>query len=342
MKIAGVEVANGRLPYLIAEISCNHCGSLDKARELIAAAKAAGADAVKFQAYTPDTITIDHLSPDFLLRSGPWKGKSLYQLYKEAHTPFEWFPVLYEHADKVRIPLFASVFDKSSVDMLEKLGCPAYKIASMEIVDLPLIRYAAATGKPMIISTGMASDKEIVAATMASKRTNTAFLACVSNYPARDTDPELYRLRRLQEMCDIVGISDHTLGDHIAVGATALGASIIEKHFILDIMDESHDANFSLDPEAFSRMRDAVHNVWMSVSSGPSALVDVEEDSRVFRRSIYVVEDIKKGQLFTEQNIRSIRPGFGMEPAMLTRLVGRRKAAMDLTRGTALKKEMVK
>lgn len=340
MKIAGHTIANGRLPYLIAEISCNHCGSFEKALELINAAADAGADAVKFQAYTPDTITIDHHSQDFLIQSGPWKGKSLYDLYKEAHTPFDWFPDLFHRAETQRVAMFASVFDKSSVDMLEHLGCPAYKIASMEIVDIPLIKYAASTGKPLIISTGMASDKEVLQAIGASKRGNTAFLACVSNYNERRTGPELYRMKQLQEMCDIVGVSDHTLGDVIAIGATSMGAAIIEKHMVMDVNDPSHDAKFSITPYEFSEMRNAVHQAWNSISR-ESKLEDVEEDSRVFRRSLYVVKDIAKGEKLTEANVRSIRPGYGMEPALLPRILGR-KATSAIQRGTALRKDMIK
>lgn len=339
MKIAGREIANGRLPYLVAECSCNHCGDIHKATELIKAAKAAGADAVKFQAYTPDTITLNSDKPDFLIKSGPWKGRSLYDLYKEAHTPFEWFPALYGMADHVGITMFASVFDKSSVDMLERLGCPAYKIASMEIVDIPLIKYAASTGKPLIISTGMASDKEVLQALGASIRSNTAFLACVSNYSERYSGPELYRMKQLQSMCDIVGVSDHTLGNSIAVGATAMRAAIIEKHMIMDVIHPSHDAKFSITPEDFGEMKKAVHQVWLS-NTRESTLHDTEEDSRIFRRSLYVVKDIKKGEKFTEANVRSIRPGWGMEPALLPRVIGR-KACVDIPRGTALTRDMI-
>ncbi len=340
MKIAGQTIANGDIPYLIAEVSCNHCGDIHKATELIKAAKEAGADAVKFQAYTPDTITLDLRTKDFLIHSGPWRGKSLYDLYKEAHTPFEWFPALFGMADHVGITMFASVFDKSSVDMLERLGCPAYKIASMEIVDIPLIKHAAATGKPLIVSTGMASEREVLQAIGATKRGNTAFLACVSNYDDRASGPELYRLGHLQGMCDISGLSDHTTGEVMATGAAAMGAAIIEKHLILDRSDPSPDAGFSSTPEEFAVMRSYVHEVWFSLVR-EGHLYDIEENSRIFRRSLYAVADIKKGERLTEENIRSIRPGYGMEPAMLPRILGK-KAAIDIQRGDALRKDMLK
>jgi len=341
MKINGREIANGLMPYLICEISCNHCGDIHKATELIKAAKKAGADAVKFQAYTPDTITIDHRGPDFLIKAGPWKGQSLYDLYKKAHTPFAWFPALYGMADHVGITMFASVFDKSSVDMLERIGCPAYKIASMEIVDTPLIRYAADTGKPLIISTGMASELEVGRAIHASRRNSTAFLACVSSYPAHPAHPELNRLRVLMNTTDISGISDHTVSDEMAIGATAMGAAIIEKHLILDSSEDSLDADFSLTPEEFKRMADAVSNVWMSTRPMGSEVHDPEEDSRIFRRSLYAVENIRKGEKLNESNVRSIRPGNGMPPAMLPKILGKR-AAVDIQRGTAMSRELIK
>lgn len=340
MKIAGQEIGRGQRPYLIAEVSCNHCGDIHKATELIKAAKAAKADAVKFQAYEPDTITIDHDSDDFRIQTGPWKGRTLHDLYKEAHTPFAWFPALFGMADHVGITMFASVFDKTSVDMLERLGCPAYKIASMEIVDIPLIKYAAATGKPLIISTGMASEKEIMQAIGASKMRNTAFLACVSAYPSHPGDPGLARLKRLQDLCEVVGISDHTPSNEMAIGATALGAAIIEKH--LKLKDTTTlDEEFSLTPAQFKGMAWSAHQTWFS-ASGKKFLFDNEDDSRIFRRSLFVVKDIKRGQLLSEDNIRSIRPGKGLPPYLFPRLVGKKRAAIDIKRGTPLSKDLIK
>lgn len=340
MKIAGREIGRGNRPYLIAEVSCNHTGDIHKATELIKAAKASGADAVKFQAYEPDTITIDHDSDDFRIQTGPWAGQTLHQLYTKAHTPFAWFPALFGMADYVGITMFASVFDKSSVDMLERLGCPAYKIASMEIVDIPLIKYAASTGKPLIISTGMASDKEIMQAIGASKMRNTAFLSCISSYPSHPSDPGLMRLRRLQDMCEVVGISDHTKTDETAIGATALGAAIIEKHMKLP-GDITLDDEFSLTPKEFDDMRHHVFETWLSCNN-PQPHMNIERDSRIFRRSLFVVQDIKKGQLLSEDNIRSIRPGYGMPPYLLPRLVGKKRAAVDIKRGTPLSKDLLK
>lgn len=340
MKIAGTEIGRGHRPFIVAEVSCNHNGDIHLATELIKAAKAAGADAVKFQAYEPDTITLDHNGDDFILKSGPWQGMTLYQLYKEAQTPFAWFPALFGMADHVGIPMFASVFDKSSIDMLERIGCPAYKIASMEIVDIPLIKYAAATGKPLIISTGMASEREIMQAIGASKMRNTVFLACVSSYPASVHDPELARLKRLQELCEVAGVSDHTITTEIAVAATALGAAVIEKHLMLPDT-KTHDKDFSMTPDQFRDMVDAVHQTWNS-AFGQWQKIELEEDTRPLRRSLYAVADIKKGELLSDDNVRSIRPGYGMPPYLLPRLIGKKRAAVDIPRGTALKKELLK
>ena len=331
MNIAGIDIANGLKPYLIAEASCNHCGNLQTALTLIEMAKNSGADAIKFQAYTPDTITINSAEDDFIIKDGLWAGQTLYQLYRQTQTPFEWFPKLYEKSDEVGIPLFASVFDRSSIEMLERLGCPAYKIASMEITDTNLIRYAATTGKPVIISTGMASEDEIVKAMRAAIRGNFAVLACVSSYPASIKDPALARLRSLQEYCDISGLSDHTLGHDLAIAATGMNAAIIEKHLCLSRQDPTQDALFSMEPREFKIMAQAISAVHTSLIDAPAP----EEAMQQFRRSIYAVKDIKKGFPLTEENIRSIRPGYGLPPRMMTSLL-RRRAAVDIRKGTAL------
>ncbi len=323
MIIDGREIKAGLAPYIIAEASCNHGGLVDNACSLIDAAKYAGADAVKFQAYTPDTITLNCNKPDFIIQEGLWKGRNLYELYTQTHTPFEWFPKLFKHAKKVGITIFASAFDKSSVDMLAELDCPAYKIASMEIVDTPLIRYAASKNKPMIISTGMADIRDIKAAREACDNTNVAFLHCTSEYPGTIEWADLGRMLIIKMLLGegaVVGVSDHTPGATIVpIAATALHAAIIEKHICLDDV-ETEDALFSLRPEAFKTMVDVT-----KYTSEAIRLRDFASNpSRQLKRSLYAVADIKKGEIFTENNIRSIRPGYGISPRSLPRLLGKK------------------
>ncbi len=325
MKIADREIKNGALPYIIAEVSCNHNGYIENALDLIKVAKYAGADAVKFQAYTPDTMTLDCNKPDFIIQGGIWKGQTLYSLYERTYTPFDWFPNLFKAAAKEGITAFASVFDPSAVDMLEALGCPAYKIASMEVTDTPLIKYAASKGKPLIISTGMAKITEVLDAREAAGP-NSAFLHCTSEYPGTVELASLSGIARLRGYLNdhftdqaVVGVSDHT-GDSpiVPVAATALGAAIIEKHIMLD-MSETEDREFSLTPREFRAM----------VRSGREAHEAcqprefVSNPSNQFRRSLYACEDIREGDKFTEYNIRSIRPGYGIAPKHLPRLIGR-------------------
>lgn len=330
MIIDGREISSRFPPYIIAEISCNHNGSLDKALKLINAAKQAGADAVKFQAYTPDTITLDHDSEEFRIQGGPWNGRRLHKLYSQTHTPFEWFPRLFEYAAERRITIFSSVFDKSSVDMLGKLGCPAFKIASMEITDLPLIRYAASTGKPLIISTGMATEKEIDEAFAETAYIDVIGLACVSGYPTKIEDANL---DKIGNSYFVRGISDHSVGHLIPAAATARGAQMIEKHLMLG--DElTEDFEFSCDPTHFRVMVNTVHKIWKALQ--PKKINPAEDSSRQLRRSLYVVADIKQGEPFTEDNVRSIRPAYGLPPKELPWVLTK-SAAVDLKRGTALK-----
>lgn len=331
MLINGQEIKNNNPPYIIAEASCNHGGMVDNACSLIDAAWYAGADAVKFQAYTPDTLTLDCNKPDFIIQDGLWKGRNLYDLYTQTHTPFEWFPKLFKHAKKRGITLFASVFDKSSVDMLEKLECPAYKIASMEIVDTPLIKYAASKNRPMIISTGMADIKEIKSAYEACDATNVAFLHCTSEYPGTVEYADLSRMIMMKVLLGSevpVGISDHTPGPTIVpIAASALGAAIIEKHLCLDDVD-TEDREFSLRPDEFKMM--------VNMTKYTNEAVKLREfaanPSRQLRRSLYAVEDITKGDVFTEENLKSIRPGYGISPKNLPRLLGK-KATQNYRRG---------
>lgn len=330
-------------PFIIAEVSCNHMGQFDLAIELIDCAVAGGADAVKFQAYTPDTITLNSKGPDFIIKDGPWKGRSLWELYQKTHTPFEWFPKLFEYAKRQGIQAFASVFDKTSVDMLEKLNCPLYKIASMEITDLPLIRYTAATGKPIIISTGMASLDEIddaadAATAGAGDSANFALLSCVSGYPTPQDEGGLDKLETLINEYWNVGISDHTQGRDIPIAATAMGAIIIEKHIRIFGFSGSEDHEFSLSAGEFRAMSNAVRSVWQSMQKTAKKS---EQSSRQLRRSLYVTQNIKAGERFTEKNLRSVRPSYGMSPARLPEVIGR-QAAIDILKHTPLDTRMIK
>ncbi len=332
MDIGGRIIGGYMPPYIVAEISCNHCGSIDRAKRLIAAAKKAGADAVKTQCYDPDTITLDINRPDFIVQGGLWQGRTLYELYGKAHTPLGWHQELYRTAQDEGIPIFSSVFDRTSVDLLEHLGCPAYKIASFEVVDTPLIEYVAKTGKPMIISTGMATDKEILDANVASNR-KAAFLHCTSEYPGTVEYASLDRISHIDQLLEFhspVGISDHTAGTAVPIAATALRASIIEKHIKLASGPKSEDSLFSLDPEEFREMTDIVR-----VMHGAMIIRPSNGESRQMRRSLYVVKDIEAGESFTHDNVRSIRPGYGAPPKMLHRMIGQ-KAGKPYHKGDRL------
>lgn len=333
MEIGGVKIGKGFPPYVIAEVSCNHGGKLENAKKLIRLAKAANASAVKTQCYEPQTITIDIRKPDFILQDGLWKGRTLWELYKTAHTPFKWHPDLYKVAHDEGVTIFSSVFDKTAVDYLEDLGCPAYKIASMEIVDIPLIEYAASTGKPMIISTGMASTEEIIEADQASGG-RAAFLHCMSEYPGTIETSNLGSIKHLQKMFPgrEIGISDHSDGSVVPVAAVALGACIIEKHFGLLPGVRSEDDTFSMSTDDFKEMVEIIKQTYGAMQEIPLN----GNPTRQVRRSLYVLEDIKKGESFTERNIGSIRPGYGLPPKMLPKMIGRR-AQQDYRRGDPLK-----
>lgn len=331
IEIDGVKIGPGHPPYTIAEVSCNHGGSLDNALWLIRKAKEAGASAVKTQCYTADTITLNINKVDFIIQDGLWKGRTLWELYDKAHTPFEWHPQLYAMAKKIGITIFSSVFDHSAVDYLEDLGCPAYKIASMEVVDIPLIERVTRTGKPIIISTGMASKDEILDAYKASPQA--AFLHCTSEYPATIEDANLGRMRELMKMLpdNIIGVSDHSPGCVVPIAAVALGARIVEKHFGLIPGVVSEDDEFSLDYAGFKDMTQKVRQVYEALQPRERIL----NPSRQFRRSLYAVEDIQIGDSFTPENIRSIRPGYGLPCKLLPQLLGR-KAKKDYRRGDPL------
>lgn len=320
MKIAGRSIGGTEPPFIVAEISCNHNGSLAVAKRLIKAAKEAGADAVKTQCYEADTITLDCKKPDFIIQSGLWRGQSLHELYSKTATPFGWHPDLYKVAQDAGITIFSSVFDRSSIDFLEGLGCPAYKIASFEIVDTPLIEYAARTGKPLIISTGLATDADILDANEASGG-KAAFLHCTSEYPSVAESADISRMFHIDSLLKFqnpVGISDHTVTDVVPIAATATRAAIIEKHLMLQgILSE--DATFSLDENDFAGMVDKVRQTHAAMQHRPAQLYP----SKQFRRSLYVTKAIAQGEVFTSDNIRSIRPGYGAAPKRINSFLGK-------------------
>ncbi|MFG0720635.1 pseudaminic acid synthase [Pseudomonas sp. GLN_6] len=328
IQIAGRVIGSGVSPYVIAELSANHNGSLDVALRIVEEAKKAGADAVKLQTYTADTITLDHDSEDFYIRDGLWGGKTLYKLYQEAHMPWDWHPLIFEHARKVGITLFSSPFDRTAVDFLEELNAPAYKIASCEAVDLPLIRYVASTKKPMIISTGMADAEEIQEAIDAARDggcKELAILHCVSGYPAPAED---YNLRTLPDMISrfglVTGLSDHTLDNTTAIASVAMGASIIEKHFTLDRNGGGPDDSFSLEPVELAALCRDSKTAWQSLGQVDYGCKSSELGSVKYRRSLYFVVSAKAGDLITADMVRSVRPGFGLPPKMLDQVVGKR------------------
>lgn len=342
--IDGRTVAPDQPPYIIAEMSGNHNGDIDRAFALMDAATAAGADAVKLQTYTADTLTIDHDAPEFLIEGGPWDGRRLYELYQEASTPWEWHEALFARGRELGITVFSSPFDRTAIAFLETLGCPAYKIASFEAVDLPLIAAAAETGKPLIISTGMIDHDEIAEALATVKRAGNdqvALLHCVSAYPAPAEEANLRTIADIAADFGVpAGLSDHTMGIAVPVAAVAMGAQLIEKHFTLARGDGGPDAAFSLEPDELGALVDGCRTAWSALGGVTYERTDAARGSLVFRRSLYVVEDIAAGAVFTETNLRSIRPGHGLAPKYLPGILGQR-APVALKRGTALAADMV-
>ena len=340
--IQGREIGAGHPPFVIAELSGNHNASLDRALRLIDAAAAAGAEAIKLQTYTRDTITLDHDGPGFHIEGGPWAGRTLHDLYGEAQTPYEWHEALFAHARAQGLIVFSSPFDYTAVDLLESLDAPAFKIASFEAIDLPLIRRAARSGKPLIVSTGMTTEAEIEEALAAAGGPErTALLHCVSAYPASFADANLRAIPMLAERFGCpVGLSDHTPGTAAAVTAIALGACIIEKHFTLARADGGPDSAFSLEPDELKRLVDDCRHAWEALGDPVLRRGEVERGNMQFRRSLYVVRDVTAGATLTNADIRSIRPGYGLEPKHLPEVLGR-LAARNLKRGDPLAWEMV-
>jgi len=322
---------------IIAELSANHNGSLEVALETVRAAKRAGADCIKLQTYTADTITLNSSKEDFLIKGTIWEGRNLYELYQEAYTPWEWHKEIFEEAKKEGLICFSSPFDKTAVDFLEELDVPAYKIASLEITDIPLIEYVASKGKPVIISTGIATKEDIDLALEACKRVGNheiALLKCTTSYPAPIEEANMVMVQDLATRFGVIsGLSDHTMGATVPVVATCFGAKIIEKHFILDREIGGPDASFSMNEEEFTAMVKAIREAEKAIGVVDYTLTEKQAKGKDFSRSLYVVQDIKAGEIITKENVRSIRPGFGLHPKYYNEILGK-KAIVDIEKGS--------
>jgi len=344
MKIGNFTIDDKSPVFIIAELSANHNSSLDNALATIKAAKRAGADCIKLQTYTADTITLDSDKEDFIIKGTIWNGKKLHTLYQEAYTPWEWHEELYRVAKQEGLICFSSPFDKTAVDLLESLNSPAYKIASFEITDIPLIEYVASKMKPIIISTGIAELEDIELALDACHRMGNydiALLKCTSSYPAPIEEANLCMVKDLAERYNVIsGLSDHTLGSTAPVVATAFGAKIIEKHFIIDRAIGGPDASFSMNEEEFTAMVKAVREAEKSIGTVDYTLTEKQAKGRDFSRSLYIAEDMKVGDVFTEINLRSVRPGFGLHPKYYHQLIGK-KALKDITKGTPMRLDYI-
>lgn len=345
IEIAGRPIGSDHSPYVIAELSANHNGKLETALRIIEAAKKAGADAVKLQTYKPETITLDCDSEDFKIRGGLWDGRTLYELYEEAHMPWGWHKPLFEHARKLGITIFSSPFDNTAIDLLEDLNTPAYKIASFEAVDLPLIKYAASTGKPMIISTGMANAEEIQEAVDAAREggcKQLAVLHCVSGYPAPAED---YNLRTIPDMMErfglVTGLSDHTLDNTTAITSVAMGASIIEKHFTLDRSGGGPDDSFSLEPADLAALCQSAKTAWKAMGRVDYGRKSSEQGNAKFRRSLYFVKAMNANEQITPDCIRSVRPGYGLAPKFLYEIIGK-QVTQDIKQNSPVTMSLIK
>lgn len=337
-------IINQNKTYIIAEMSANHAGSFERAKEIIHAAKEAGADCIKIQTYTADTLTIDCDNKYFHIDDGTWKGDTLYNLYKKAFTPWEWQADLKNEADKIGIDFLSTPFDNSAVDFLENMGIEFYKIASFELVDIPLIEYVASKGKPIIMSTGMGTLGEIEEAVNAIKRQGNNqiyLLKCSSAYPVISENMNLNTMVNMKQIFGVpVGLSDHSMGSIGAVTAVAMGASIIEKHFCISREIENPDSSFSMEKDEFKKMVDDIRNVEKAKGYIRYGVTDEERDSIIFRKSIFVVKDIKKGEEITKDNVRVIRPGYGLPPKYYNNILGK-KALEDIERGTPFSFDLV-
>ena len=326
-------------PYIIAELSGNHNGSLDRALKTIEEAKKCGADAIKIQTYTADTMTIDCDLPDFMIKGGLWNGFKLYDLYKWAETPYEWHEDIFSYAKKIGIEVFSTPFDETAVDLLEKLNTPAYKIASFEIVDLPLISYVAKTGKPMIISTGMASEEEIDEAVTIARQSGCKqllLLHCISSYPAPIDQANIKQISKLAKRFNVVtGLSDHTLGTTVAVASVSQGANLIEKHFTLSRKDKGPDSEFSLEPDDLKKLCRETKDAWLSLGKAGFQRQKAEQGNKIFRRSLYFVKDLPIGHILKADDIRRIRPGMGLSPKYFEKILGK-KTIKNVIKGQAV------
>lgn len=339
MKIKNFNINKDSGVFIIAELSANHNGSLEVALETVRAAKRAGADCIKLQTYTADTITIDSKKGDFLIKGTIWEGKNLYELYQEAFTPWDWHKAIFDEAEKNGLICFSSPFDKTAVDLLESLNAPAYKIASFEITDIPLIEYTASKGKPIIMSTGIATLEDIQLALDACRRVGNndiALLKCTSSYPAPIEEANMIMVSDFATRFGVIsGLSDHTMGATVPVVATCFGAKIIEKHFILDRAIGGPDASFSMNEQEFTAMVKSVREAEKAIGIVDYQLTEKQAKGKDFSRSLYVVNDIKKGDLITEENVKSIRPGFGLHPKYYNQILGK-KCNQDIEKGTRM------
>lgn len=345
IKINGRKIGSDYPPYIIAEMSANHNGSIDNAFKIIDMAKAAGADAVKLQTYRPDTITLKMDSPEFMIEGGLWDGQSLYELYESAFMPWDWHKPLFEYAKEAGITIFSSPFDNTAVDLLESLDAPAYKIASFEAIDLSLIRYVANTGKPMIISTGMADSEEIQEAIDAARDggcNELAVLHCVSGYPAPSKDYNLRTLRDMQTRFRLVtGLSDHTIDNITAISSIALGAAIVEKHVTLDRSGGGPDDSFSLEEPDLKELCEGAMIAWEALGNVDYGRKSSELGNVKFRRSLYFIKDLEAGETITEEHVKSVRPGYGVAPKYLSEVLGK-EILVSVKYGTAVRWEHIK
>lgn len=338
------DTQNFRKTYIIAEMSANHAGSFERAKEIIHAAKASGADCIKIQTYTPDTMTIDCDNEYFQIKKGTWEGENLYRLYSKAFTPWEWQAELKAEADKAGIDFLSTPFDKTSVDFLEEIGIEFYKIASFELVDLPLIEYVASKGKPMIVSTGMGSLEEVddaVRTVRGQGNSSLCLLRCASAYPAIGDSMNLRTMVDMRDRFDVpVGLSDHSMGSLGAVAAVAMGALVIEKHFCLSRAIGNPDSSFSMEPGEFQKMVEDIRTVERAIGTVHYGATEEEKENVIFRRSVFAVRDIRAGETLTEENIRVIRPGYGLKPKFYRQVLGE-KAAVEIKRGTPIGEEYI-